>query len=55
MSKIRFKSAIFDMDGTVIDSMGIWKDLAVSSFQENKIPVPDDLEHRIFSDRKSFV
>lgn len=37
------------MDGTVIDSMGVWKELAARSFEENSIPVPDDLEHRIFS------
>ena len=49
MNDRRFKSAIFDMDGTIIDSMGIWKDLAAASFEKNNIAVPDDLEHKIFT------
>lgn len=45
----RFKSAIFDMDGTLIDSMGIWKDIAEESFKENGLDVPAEFEHKIFS------
>ncbi len=46
---LRFRSAIFDMDGTLIDSMGIWRDLASKSFTDCGAEVPDDLESRIFT------
>ncbi|MHB8961751.1 MAG: HAD family hydrolase [Saccharofermentanales bacterium] len=46
---MKFRSAIFDMDGTIIDSMGIWKDLASRSFIDHGVEVPEDLESKIFT------
>lgn len=46
---VKFRSAIFDMDGTIIDSMGIWKDLASRSFVDHGIEIPEDLESKIFT------
>ncbi len=46
---MKYKVAIFDMDGTIIDSMWIWKELAMNSFTRRGIEAPDDLEQKIFS------
>lgn len=46
---LKYNTAIFDMDGTLINSMGIWKDLAVRSFIKRGIQPPENLEHTIFS------
>lgn len=37
------------MDGTIIDSMGIWKELASRTFRDHGIEVPEDLESKIFT------
>ena len=29
-----FKGAIFDLDGTIIDSMGIWEKIDIKFFEE---------------------
>ena len=39
----KFKAAIFDMDGTILDSMYIWHHLAESYLIKNNIPIPEDL------------
>ena len=39
----KFKAAIFDMDGTLLDSMYIWRHLAPAYLERNNIAVPDDL------------
>jgi len=45
---LRGKSAaLFDMDGTLIDSMGIWGDIDVDFLGERGIPVPVDLQKNI--------
>ncbi|MHB1485521.1 MAG: HAD family hydrolase [Saccharofermentanales bacterium] len=46
---MKYEAVIFDMDGTIIDSMWIWNELASRSFTRNGIDVPDNLEHTIFS------
>ncbi|HEY4543164.1 MAG TPA: HAD hydrolase-like protein, partial [Tissierellaceae bacterium] len=38
---------IFDLDGTLIDSMGVWKNLASEFLRKNKIVPNDDLEEVI--------
>lgn len=38
---------IFDLDGTLIDSMGIWKEIDVSFLAEYGYEVPDDLHEAI--------
>lgn len=46
------KGAIFDMDGTLIDSMWIWSKIDVDYLTKRNIPVPpnlkDDIEHLSF-------
>ena len=37
-----FKAAIFDLDGTIIDSMGIWEKIDIKFFEEINIPMPSD-------------
>lgn len=37
------KAAIFDLDGTLIDSMGIWDEIDRESLESRGIAVPDDL------------
>lgn len=46
---MKYEAVIFDMDGTIIDSMWIWNELASRSFIRNGVDVPDNLEHTIFS------
>lgn len=37
-----FKGAIFDLDGTVLDSMGLWKKVDELFFTSRNMPVPED-------------
>ncbi len=39
-----FKGAIFDLDGTLFDSVGIWKDVDIAFFEKRNIPMPDDYQ-----------
>ena len=36
------KAAIFDLDGTLLDSMGVWKEIDQRFFARRNIPMPDD-------------
>lgn len=40
---MRYKAVIFDLDGTLIDSMGIWIQIDKEYLEKRNIPVPDDL------------
>ena len=42
-----FKGAIFDLDGTLFDSMGIWKDVDLAFFERRNIVMPDDYQECI--------
>lgn len=42
-----FKGAIFDLDGTLFDSMGIWKDVDTAFFNSRGIEMPDDYQECI--------
>ena len=42
-----FKGAIFDLDGTLFDSMGIWRDVDLAFFERRNIPMPDDYQECI--------
>ncbi|MBT3756908.1 MAG: HAD family phosphatase [Candidatus Cloacimonetes bacterium] len=40
---MRYKAVIFDLDGTLIDSMGIWIQIDKEYLEKRNISVPDDL------------
>lgn len=42
-SKTNFKAVIFDLDGTLIDSMGIWFEVDKQYLLKRKIKVPENL------------
>ena len=39
---MRFRGAIFDLDGTLLDSMGMWDDIDVAFLSRRGLTVPDD-------------
>lgn len=43
-----FKAAIFDMDGTLLDSMKCWRLIALEHLVRHNIDVPDDALVRVF-------
>jgi beta-phosphoglucomutase-like phosphatase (HAD superfamily) len=42
-----FKGVIFDMDGTILDSMGIWDEIDKEFLGKRGIDLPDDYMHAI--------
>ena len=46
-AKMRFRAAIFDMDGTLIDSMGVWKRIDETFLTKRGIAVPADYAESI--------
>jgi HAD superfamily hydrolase (TIGR01509 family) len=40
----KFKGAIFDMDGTILDSMGCWRSLNVEFLKKRGLPVPEEIQ-----------
>ena len=43
----KYKGAIFDLDGTLFDSMGIWKDVDLAFFNKRGIEMPVDYQECI--------
>ena len=43
------KAAIFDLDGTLLDSMGVWKEIDQRFFARRHIPMPDDYASAVAS------
>ncbi len=41
------KAVIFDLDGTLVDSMWIWKDIDIAYLNKHGLPLPDDLQKTI--------
>lgn len=41
------KAVIFDLDGTLVDSMWIWKQIDVDYLEKRGIPLPEDLQKTI--------
>ncbi len=46
MSK-KFAAVIFDLDGTLIDSMGIWRQVDTDFLEKRGLAVPDDLFYNL--------
>ncbi|MCD6176498.1 MAG: HAD family phosphatase [Candidatus Cloacimonetes bacterium] len=40
---MKYKAVIFDLDGTLVDSMGIWIQIDKEYLEKRNIPVPDNL------------
>ncbi len=40
----KYKAVIFDLDGTLVDSMWVWKDIDVEFLEKRNFSMPDDLE-----------
>ena len=38
----KFQGAVFDLDGTLLDSMGVWEQIDRDSLGRRGIPVPED-------------
>ena len=41
------KGAIFDLDGTLLDSMGVWKEVDRLFFERRGISMPPDYAHAV--------
>lgn len=41
------KTAIFDLDGTLVDSMSIWGEIDIAYLAKYKLEVPDDLQKSV--------
>jgi HAD superfamily hydrolase (TIGR01509 family) len=42
-----FKGVIFDLDGTLFDSMGIWKEVDIAFFRNHGMRMPSDYQDKI--------
>ncbi len=43
----RIKAVIFDLDGTLVDSMGLWRDIDIEFLRARGIEYKDDLQEKI--------
>ena len=43
----KIKAVIFDLDGTLVDSMGMWKEIDIEFLGRFGIPLPDSLQEEI--------
>ena len=42
MTQIPFSAAIFDLDGTLLDSLGVWREIDRAFFEARRLPLPED-------------
>ena len=59
MASNQGKGAIFDLDGTLLDSMGVWDQVDIDFLSKRGIDVPDDYmtesrRHAIPPDRRIY-
>ncbi|MCH5191223.1 MAG: HAD family phosphatase [Oscillospiraceae bacterium] len=47
INKRQIKGAIFDLDGTLLDSMAVWHDVDVQFFSRRNIEMPADYQEKI--------
>ncbi|WP_138294533.1 MULTISPECIES: HAD family phosphatase [unclassified Clostridium] len=45
--KVDFKGAIFDLDGTILDSMGLWGEIDEAFLARRSIPMPADYKQAL--------
>ncbi len=45
----KYKGIIFDLDGTLLDSMGVWNDVDIEFFKRRNIPLTDEYKEKIKS------
>ncbi|MCL6590617.1 MAG: HAD family phosphatase [Firmicutes bacterium] len=41
------KAVIFDLDGTLIDSMGVWEQIACNFLKDRGIPIPEGIGYKL--------
>lgn len=46
---MKFEAAIFDLDGTLLDSMGVWEQIDISFLQKRNLSVPEDYAAKLSS------
>ena len=46
---MNFEAAVFDLDGTLLDSMGIWEQIDISFLRKRNLSVPEDYAVKISS------
>lgn len=44
---MNFKGAVFDLDGTILDSMGVWDKIDIDFLSKRGLPVPSDYAKNI--------
>ena len=44
----QYKGAIFDLDGTLLDSMRVWDDIDVAFLKKRGLEVPPDYQEAVF-------
>ena len=47
MGKIPFRAALFDLDGTLLDSMNVWKRVDEIFFADRGMAVPEDYGRKV--------
>ena len=49
------EAVIFDMDGSLVDSMWVWKDIDIEYLGRFGLDIPDDLQQEIEGTKKKLL